>query len=126
MKKFWFFLIAILLVFEGKEVCFAAAIEDILSDQEIYVFTQATCPHCQAAEAYLKEKYSTLPIQLKDISDFKNRQMFFACGAKFGLKRTAIGTPLFCMKDHYIIGWSETARNQFETYVKEFLPEAPQ
>ena len=100
-----------------------AGIETLISPKEIYVFTQATCSHCWAAEDYLKDKYPDLKIQKKDLADQQNRTLFFACAAKFKLDKNKLGTPLFCMGDHYIMGWGRSERKLFEEYVTEFLPE---
>lgn len=103
--------------------CTAQAVsQEVIQEKEIYLFTQRTCPHCWAAEAYLKEKYPSLTIEPREISDRKNLALFFACGEKFGLDKARMGTPLFCMGKHYIMGWSQEEQDQFDTYVKDFLP----
>ena len=94
---------------------------DLLSDKEIYIFTQATCSHCWDAEDFLRDYYPDLKIQKKDIANTQNRRLFFACGAKFGLDKSKMGTPLFCMGDRYIMGWGRAERKQFEEYVKDYL-----
>ena len=99
-----------------------AASPDAIKPNEVYIFTQKTCPHCWAAEDYLKEKYPSADFKFKDLSDDNNRALFFACGEKFGLNKMAMGTPLFCMGDHYIMGWGTEEQEQFDLYVKEFLP----
>lgn len=44
-------------------------------------------------------------------------ELFKACGEKFRLGNS-IGTPLFCMGDKYLIGWSENNARKFDEYVK--------
>ena len=107
MKKFF---VCVFLLFIACK-CFGA-INDLLSPKEIYVFTQVTCHHCWDAEDYLKDKYPDLKIQKKDIADEQNRFLFFACAAKFKLDKAKLGTPLFCMGDHYIMGWGRAERKQ--------------
>ena len=119
MKKIYLTLFLILMLFCCKGF---AGIEQLISPDQIYVFTQATCSHCWAAEDYLKEEYPDLKIQKRDIADSKNLNLFFACAAKFKLDKTQLGTPLFCMGDHYIMGWGRSERKLFEEYVEEFLP----
>ena len=97
-----------------------AVSKETLQENEIYVFTQKTCPHCWAVEAYLKEKHPNLKVQLRDISELGNMNLFFVCGEKFNLKKTEMGTPLFCMGKKYIMGWSSEEQKEFEEYVKDF------
>ena len=93
-----------------------------IQDDKIYVFIQSGCPHCWAAEKYLKEKHPNLKVELRDISEERNRMMFFGCGAKFGLNKLKMGTPLFCMGKNYILGWDSTSEKVFDDYAKDFLP----
>ena len=123
MKKIIFAIgVCFLLVgFGGHRIL--AKISDVLHPDEIYIFTQATCHHCWDAEDFLRDEYPDLKVQKRDIADSKNRVLFFACGAKFKLDQAKMGTPLFCMGDHYIMGWGRSERKKFNEYVKEFLPE---
>ena len=121
MKRFLLCMAAVcsvVTVVFGQKVL--AGMDDLLSPNEIYVFTQKGCPHCWAAEAYLKEKKPNLKVQIKDIADAENRTLFFVCGAKFGLDKMQMGTPLFCMGDKYIMGWNSESQDQFEEYAKNF------
>lgn len=123
MKKTLFFYIVVVLAGISFWIWATQAVsQDAIQEKEIYLFTQKTCPHCWAAEAYLKEKYPSLSIQSRDISDQQNRALFFACGEKFGLSKIKMGTPLFCMGEHYIMGWNQEEQNKFDTYVQDFLP----
>ena len=98
-----------------------AAVEAVeIREDEIYFFTQATCPHCQAASLYLKGKYPDLDIKEREISNPTYQLEFWACGKKFGLSKWRMGTPLFCMGSHYIMGWSDESIKEFEQYLKEF------
>ena len=94
-----------------------------IRDDKIYVFVQKGCPHCSAAEDFLKKKHPDLKVELRDISDNYNRMMFFGCGAKFGLSKLKMGTPLFCMGKNYILGWDYASEKVFDEYVKDFLPQ---
>ena len=99
----------------------SAKSDEVISDNEIYVFIQKGCSHCLAAEKYLKEKQPDLKVQLKDIAEPENLKLFFACGSKFKLNKATMGTPLFCMGKNYILGWSFEEQQKFETYVQDFL-----
>ena len=99
-----------------------ASLDGMIPDDEIFVFTQKRCPHCHTAEAYLKEAYPDLQVQIKEISRRENMKLFFACGKKFNLDRSQMGTPLFCMGDNYVMGWSPAEQMKFDAYVQKFLP----
>ena len=40
------------------------------------------------------------------------------CAEKFDLPQNRLGTPLICMGNNYILGWSEKAPATFEAYLK--------
>lgn len=123
MRKIWFvFFVIAVICFWGCSNKAPANVDELISKKEIYVFIQRGCRHCLAAEKYLEETYPNLKVNLKDIAKEENRTLFFACGAKFGLSKFAMGTPLFCMGDHYIMGWGPEEQIKFDTYVKNFLP----
>ena len=132
MKKIYFAILILGIVAfwfwgpKGKAGSFGGADEvvnvaEVISPDEIYVFIQKGCPHCWAAEAYLKEKHPDLKMRMEDIAKTSSRNLFYACGAKFKLNKYSLGTPLFCMGDKYILGWDQEAQEQFEEYLKEFL-----
>lgn len=100
----------------------AAETSDGLSPNEIYIFTQSTCSHCHAALRYLEEKHPNLKVHNMDISNTRNMTLFYRCAEKFDVDIKHLGTPLFCMGSHYILGWGSEEQEQFESYVKEFLP----
>ena len=81
MKKIWFIIVLSVMAsiyflgpkviagsFGGADEIVAANVDDLISPKEIYVFIQKGCPHCWAAEKYLKEKHPDLKVQLKDIA----------------------------------------------------------
>ncbi|MBQ3696014.1 MAG: hypothetical protein II938_03495 [Alphaproteobacteria bacterium] len=119
-----FRVLAVLVLFLSG-ACFAG-VEKLLPENEVIVFTQATCSHCWAAEDYIKENYPNLTVQWREVSDAKNWQLFLACAAKFKLDRSKLGTPLFCMGPHYIMGWGRSERKQFDEYVKDFYHQEAQ
>jgi len=96
---------------------------DAIDPNEVYIFTQKTCPHCWAAEDYLKTKYPSVNFKFRDLSDDNNRALFFACGEKFGLSKFSMGTPMFCMGTRYIMGWGSEEQEKFDLYIKDFLPQ---
>lgn len=98
----------------------AAKAED-LDNSKIYNFYQPTCPHCHEAINYLNAAYPDLKLELIDITAGReNMDLFIKCAKKFNLGNQ-VGTPLFCMGAHYIMGWSKQEQQNFDEYVKDFF-----
>ena len=91
-----------------------------IQDDQIYFFYYNGCPYCHYALDYMNEKYPDLKIVMVDIYKDGGFDLFKKCADKFNLGRE-IGTPLFCMGEHYIMGWSKGTEKQFDDYVKPFV-----
>jgi len=94
---------------------------ELISDEQVYFFTLEGCPHCEAAKAYISQKYPNLNLPVREISDSTNRKYFYACGAKFGMSKWRMGAPLLCMGQNYILGWDPSEEARFDEYIKPFL-----
>ena len=91
-----------------------------ISDQKVYFFYQTTCPHCHHAAAYITQKYPNLKMVNLDVRTKQNFDLFLKCAKKFNLPQNSLGTPLICMGNHYIMGWSDADANKFDIYVRRF------
>lgn len=91
-----------------------------LEHNKIYFFYYNECPYCHQAMDYVNQKYPELKITMVNIYHKGGYDLFTKCAAKFNLGRN-IGTPLFCMGDNYLMGWSPASEKTFDTYVKTFL-----
>lgn len=91
-----------------------------LKTDKIYLFYQTTCPHCHHAIEYINTKYPNLDMVLVNIENTENYKLFVKCAQKFKLGNR-IGTPLFCIGEHYLMGWSAQYQQQFDEYVKPFI-----
>lgn len=92
-----------------------------IDDDRIYFFTQTMCPHCNHAATYIAKTYPDLKIDYLEITDTQNQESFIACANKFHLNKRKLGTPLICMGQHYILGWTEEEQKHFDEYVKNFI-----
>ena len=110
MKRILFSLLAVF--------CLTAC-SDLDSDK-IYFFTKPNCPYCQRAEAYIKEKHPNLKVEYKNVNIQRNRVLFSQCARKFDIPQSQLGTPLICMGDNVLLGWSEKHRVKFEEIIKNF------
>lgn len=124
MKKFWAIMVVFMSVVVGgceKSTDKVDVVQNNqIQDDQIYFFYYNGCPYCHYALDYMNEKYPDLKIVMVDIYKDGGFDLFKKCADKFNLGRE-IGTPLFCMGEHYIMGWSKGTEKQFDDYVKPFV-----
>lgn len=88
---------------------------------QIQFFTHEGCPYCEKAMQYIKINYPKLPMQVLEVDKGDNLKLFVKCANKFKLNKNELGTPLICMGDNYIMGWSMENQKLFNEYVKPFI-----
>lgn len=108
MKNFFYIMMAAMLFFSGN--VFA---EDDIKNDKIYFFTYDGCPYCQMANEHIQKMNVALNIEKIDIYKPGGMYLFKKCAEKFNLGRN-IGTPLFCMGDNYLMGWSDENQKRFD------------
>ena len=81
---------------------------------EIQFFIKKGCPFCQAAQEYLQTNFPDKKITPLDISDKNNHKKFTRCAERFKLDKEKLGTPLFCTKKAYIMGWGPNSKQKLE------------
>lgn len=91
-----------------------------IQDNKIYFFYSTGCPHCHDALAYINQKYPDLKLSMVNVSNRDGYNLFIKCAKKFNLGNQ-IGTPLFCMGNKYIMGWSDEYAKKFDNDVKPFI-----
>ena len=123
MKKLFLLLMAVLIVGCAGYITASNAKYSTkqIDDEHIYFFEQKGCPHCIHAKEYVSKKYPNLKVKYLDISQKENQAGFVACADKFGLDRKSLGTPLICMGQNFILGWSDDEQYEFDMYVKAFV-----
>ena len=113
MKHFFYLLIATFLTVASHVRA------DDISNDKIYFFTYDGCPYCQMADEHINKTHANLNIEKIDIYKPGGMYLFKKCAEKFNLGRN-IGTPLFCMGDTYIMGWSEENQKRFDELSVKF------
>lgn len=96
-----------------------AMAEDELAENKIYFFTHNGCPYCEMAEEYIAQNMPNTAIEQVSIDKPGGMYLFRKCVQKFKLGRE-VGTPLFCMGDDYLMGWSEENQQRFVELSKKF------
>ena len=91
-----------------------------IAPDKVYFFFSNTCPHCHEALDYLNQKYPDLEVSMTNVGNPEGFDLFVKCARKFNLGNQ-IGTPLFCMGENYLMGWSPESEQQFDEYVKPFV-----
>lgn len=119
MKKILLGLICVMGLLGGCQEQTPSSTQEI-ENNKIYFFYSNSCPHCHDAIAYLNKYHPNLKLSMENVSTQRGYELLFKCAKKFRLGNQ-IGTPLFCMGDKYIMGWSEQNAAQFEEYVKPYL-----
>lgn len=110
MKKFLLFLFMTIPLISGCQK------KEKLEDDKVYFFYQTTCPHCHIALEDINRIAPDLELYMYEISG-SGRELFIQCVEKFDLPRNQIGTPLICMGNSYIMGWSGEEAIKFADYV---------
>lgn len=99
----------------------AAKTDEVLADNKIYFFYYNECRFCHQAMDYINAKYPTLDMTMINIHNPGGYELLIKCAEKFNLGRS-VGTPLFCMDDKYLMGWSEDESPRlFDEYVQPYL-----
>lgn len=91
-----------------------------IAPDKIYYFYQNTCPHCHHAMEYINKKYPDLNMVMTNIANPGGYDLLVKCAHKFKLGNR-VGTPLFCMGDNYLMGWSAEYERTFDEYVRSFV-----
>lgn len=89
--------------------------------QQVEFFTHDGCPYCEKALKYIRINYPKLPMEILEISRPNNMQKFIKRAMKYRLNTQKLGTPLICLGDNYIMGWSPAEQKKFNEYVKPFV-----
>ncbi len=124
MRKIFTLLILVLFITagcDGQDNISPAKEDSGLADNKIYFFYYNECPFCHDAMDYINDKYPDLEITMINIHNPGGYKLLVECAKKFNLGHS-VGTPLFCMGNKYLMGWSNESPRQFDEYVKLYLP----
>lgn len=91
-----------------------------LEQDKVYFFYQETCPHCKTAIDFINKTAPDLDLQIHEVNGH-GRPLFLECVHKFDLSYDNIGTPLICMGNDYIMGWSDENAEQFQQLIVPFM-----
>ena len=94
-------------------------VEDLQPDK-LYFFYSNGCPHCHSALEYINQKYPKLSLSMVNVANAGGYELLVKCARRFKLGRQ-IGTPLLCMGDNYLMGWTPEYEAKFDSYVKPYL-----
>ena len=101
---------------------FLSGCHEKASNNQIYVFSQPGCIHCEHARSYMKRYYSNYEIKEMNIHEGNNMGQLLRYAKKYHISQQDLGTPLIAMGDNYIMGWGDEQQKKFNRYAKEFKP----
>ncbi len=112
MKKFFCTLVIMTFV-----LCACHKEQNMEIDNDIIIFTQQGCPHCEKAVDYINNylllKKPTLHIKQIDVShNNENIEILKHYLKKYNSYETRIGTPVIIFNNQLVIGWDIT--NKFK------------
>lgn len=119
MKKIMICLFAIFLITACDNSSRVVGSEELAADK-VYFFYSNNCPHCHQALEYINKKYPHLKLSMVNVANPSGYRLFVQCARKFQLGNQ-IGTPLFCMGDQHLMGWSSQSEEQFDQNIKPFI-----
>ena len=90
-----------------------------ISPNKMYLFYSNSCPHCHSALDYINQNHPDAKITMVNIANRQGYDLFLKCAQKFNLGKR-IGTPLFCLGDNYMMGWSSENAKVFDNMVHQF------
>ena len=90
-----------------------------LDPEKLYFFYSDTCPHCHDALQYIDSAYPNLKMSMVNVTNNTGLELLLRCARKFKLGNS-VGTPLFCLKDKYVMGWSAQNQKLFDELVKTY------
>lgn len=118
MKNFVLAVCAVMMLFASA--CSKQNDANAISPDKIYFFYSDGCPHCHDAQSYISATYPNLKMERVNVATAEGYNLFVKCANKFNLGNM-IGTPLFCMGDKHLMGWSPAYEKTFDGYVQPFL-----
>lgn len=93
----------------------ATASERVKStSNELMVFVQDGCPHCEHAEQFLSgnnEKSDDVEVVIYNLKDRESLALLFKNISRLNIPQDGLGTPIFIMGDEYIIGFGEDEKS---------------
>lgn len=92
---------------------------DAINNEEIYFFYTTRCPYCHYALDFINKNYPEVELRMENVESKPSYDLFMKCAQKFDLPRNMLGTPLICIGDNYVLGWSDQSAESFGKYLQE-------
>jgi len=95
---------------------------DNQNGDQLMVFVQDGCLHCNHAEEFLKanaEKYKDVNIVFYNLKDGKAQTLCYKNILRLNIPQKNLGTPIFIKGDEYIIGFGEKEKSNLERLLSE-------
>ena len=87
------------------------------TSNELMVFIQDGCLHCEHAEKFLTEnsnKYKDIEITFYNLKDRDAQVLLFKNISKLDIPQEGLGTPIFIIRNEYIVGFGENEKSNLK------------
>ncbi|MDR0423574.1 MAG: hypothetical protein LBH46_03200 [Rickettsiales bacterium] len=104
-------------IFKKRFVSDVVAVND--NKVELSVFVQDGCHYCIEAEKWLKTNPfdGKVNVVYYNLGNRDNVKVLLNHAKRLKIDRSDIGTPIFVIKNNYVIGFSDDGREQVARYV---------
>ncbi len=89
---------------------------------ELMVFVQDGCLHCEHAEEFLAinaGKYKDINVVFYNLKNRDAQVLLFKNISRLDIPQDGLGTPIFIMGDEYIVGFGENEKSNLIQLLKE-------
>ena len=119
MKKYIIFLFLLLL----SSCSFLNIDEDtsfrsIISDSRIYFFYLENSKCCKEAREYINQNHPLVLVKYVDMAKEEGEKLMLVAQREYHLSGS-VSAPLICCGRHYIEGWNEEKKAEFELMIEE-------
>lgn len=73
-------------------------------DGRLHVFVHPDCPHCHAAQSFLRD-HPEIETDIHDVSTPANERLFRVVAREYGIPERGLGVPLFIFGDRHMLGF---------------------
>lgn len=99
---------------------FKVDLNNDIDKNELLVFVQDGCIHCEHAEDFLNNnKFDNIEINYYNLKDSNSVNLLFKQISRLNIPKENLGTPIFVIDDKYIIGFGEKEKEMLIDVINE-------
>lgn len=99
---------------------FKVDLNNNINKNELLVFIQDGCVHCEHAENFLNNnKFDNIEVKYYNLKDKNSLNLLFKQISRLNIPKENLGTPIFVIDDKYIIGFGEEEKEMLINIINE-------